>query len=68
MKKLKKVVGIGVCGYAIVNTLVWAYVGTGRYLKDVCASNNSSFDELNYSFESADEGWKTWLHRTFSRG
>ena len=34
MKKLGKIVGIGVGGYAIVNALLWAYVGIGCFLKE----------------------------------
>lgn len=83
MKKLKKVVGIGVCGYAIANTLFWAYVGVGRYLKDVYASKeiedvlkqssfkgtlDYAFSTMDYGVEDANSGWKTWLRRTFGRG
>lgn len=84
MKKLAKIVGIGVGGYAVFNTLLWAYVGVGRYMHDVYTDDRINdlvvgeldigqivdfvFDNLDVSFDTSTEGWKMWLRKTFRKG
>ena len=83
MKKALKVAGIAVGGYFGLNTLLWAFVGTGRYMNDVysdeehineLATNFSTSKTFEYalnkvdeSFEAGIEGWKTWAKNTFRR-
>lgn len=61
---LMKITGI----YLIANTLMWAFVGTGRFLyenhtlnHEEATSFKESFDALATGIEQAAEGWKEYL-------
>ena len=63
MKKLGKIVGIGVGGYVVLDILFWAFIGMGRFLDDLRtdeAYKEHIMDDfktrLNCAFDKLDEG------------
>ena len=71
MKKLAKIVGIGIGGYAVFNTLAWTFIGIGRFLNDLRTDEaykehimddfktrlNCAFDKLDEGCDKAIDGW-----------
>ena len=82
MKTTMKVIGKVMGVYAILNTLVWAFTGVGRYLNDCYRDLGPdgfkdytfmdvmrySYDKMSDGFEKSNKGYKMWLQRTFGRG
>lgn len=72
MKKAMKIIGKILGGYLILNTLVWAGVGTGRYCNDYFNERTRKRSEnvtsgyanavLMDNFGDAEEGFKAWIN------
>lgn len=62
MKKFFKIATKCVGAYAVFNTLIWAWVGSGRFIKRYLDDSNPSvFVCMDIVFDEAEESWGQYI-------